>query len=127
MVVEEPIIKEYEKYIEYEKLSNENNENKIKYNNPSMYCYAETNRLITSLSTMIMQEKAQQKDPFWNNSARSLWEGLIGFYLEEYKLNNIKREQITMTSIRKFQNSSMEEKNFKRFKDYIENKAKKKR
>ncbi|MEG1009412.1 MAG: type IV secretory system conjugative DNA transfer family protein, partial [Clostridia bacterium] len=54
--------------------------------------------------------------------ARSLLEGLIGFYLEEFKLDNIKREQMTMTSIRKFQNSSMEERNFKRFKDYIESK-----
>ena len=117
----EPIIKEYEQYIKYEKLSNEDND-KIKYNNLSMSSYAETNRLITSLSTMIMQEKVQQKDPFWNNSARSLLEGLIGFYLEEYKLDNIKREQITMTSIRKFQNSSMEERNFKRFNDYIESK-----
>lgn len=75
-----------------------------------MTSLAETNRLITSLATMIMQEKTQQKDPFWNNSARNLLEGLIGFFLEEYKKNNIKRNQITMTSIRKFQNSSMQEK-----------------
>jgi type IV secretory pathway TraG/TraD family ATPase VirD4 len=85
-----------------------------------MSSYAETNRLITSLATMVTQEKVQQKDPFWNNSARSLLEGLIGFFLEEYKLNKIKREQITMTSIRKFQNSTMEERNQKKFKDYIE-------
>ena len=51
---------------------------------------------------MITQEKVQQKDPFWNNSARQLLEGLIGFFLEEFKLGNIKEEQITMTSIRKF-------------------------
>ncbi|MEG1597772.1 MAG: type IV secretory system conjugative DNA transfer family protein, partial [Bacilli bacterium] len=118
----EPIIIEYEKYIEYERLSKEENNDIVKYNNLAMSSYAETNRLITSLSTMIMQEKVQQKDPFWNNSARSLLEGLIGFYLEEFKLDNIKREQMTMTSIRKFQNSSMEERNFKRFKDYIESK-----
>ena len=71
---------------------------------------------------MIMQEKTQQKDPFWNNSARNLLEGLIGFFLEEYKKNNIKRNQITMTSIRKFQNSSMQEKNFNKFKTYIDRK-----
>ena len=84
-----------------------------------MSSLAETNRLISSLSTMVMQEKVEQKDPFWNNSAKNLLEGLIGFFLEEYKLGNITREKITMTSIRKFQNSSMEENNFKKFKDYI--------
>ena len=118
----EPIIKEYEKYIEYEKKSIMNKKDKVKFNNLAMTSLAETNRLITSLATMIMQEKTQQKDPFWNNSARNLLEGLIGFFLEEYKNGNIKRNQITMTSIRKFQNSSMQEKNFNRFKTYIDRK-----
>ena len=116
----EPIIKEYERYIEYEKKSIVSKKDKVKYNNLAMTSLAETNRLITSLATMIMQEKTQQKDPFWNNSARNLLEGLIGFFLEEYKKNNIKRNQITMTSIRKFQNSSMQEKNFNKFKTYID-------
>ena len=71
---------------------------------------------------MIMIEKVQGKDPFWNNSAKNLLEGLIGFFLEEKKIENIRRDQITMTSIRKFQNSSMEEKNLKNFKKYIEQK-----
>ena len=120
----EPIIKEYESYIEYEKLGlkKSSKKKKLEYNNLSMTAFAETNRLITSLSTMIMNEKGNQKDPFWNNSAKNLLEGIIGFFLEEYKLGNIKREQITMTSIRKFQNSSMEEKNFKKFKSYIDKK-----
>ena len=118
----EPVIKEYEKYIDYDKKSKENKEEKTKYNNLSMSSFAETNRLITSLANMVMQEKTQQKDPFWNNSARNLLEGLIGFFLEEYKKGNIKREQITMTSIRKFQNSSMQEKNFNKFKMYIDKK-----
>lgn len=118
----EPIINEYEKYIEYEKKSIISKKDKVKYNNLAMTSLAETNRLITSLATMIMQEKTQQKDPFWNNSARNLLEGLIGFFLEEYKKNNIKRNQITMTSIRKFQNSSMQEKNFNKFKTYIDRK-----
>lgn len=116
----EPIIKEYEKYIDYEKKSIISKKDRVKYNNLAMTSLAETNRLITSLATMIMQEKTQQKDPFWNNSARNLLEGLIGFFLEEYKKNNIKRNQITMTSIRKFQNSSMQEKNFNKFKAYID-------
>lgn len=91
-------------------------------NNKSMSHYAETNRLISSLATMVMQEKVEQKDPFWNDSAKNLLEGLIGFFLEEYKSGNITRDKITMTSIRKFQNSSMEENNFKKFKDYINTK-----
>jgi len=118
----EPVIKEYEKYMEYEKKAQEESKDKIKYNNLAMSSYAETNRLITSLATMIMQEKTQQKDPFWNNSARNLLEGLIGFFLEEYKKGTIKREQITMTSIRKFQNSSMQERNFNKFKMYVDKK-----
>lgn len=101
-----------------DKLKNE----KISMNNKYMSYYAETNRLISSLSTMVMQEKVEQKDPFWNNSAKNLLEGLIGFFLEEYKAGNITRDKITMTSIRKFQNSSMEENNFKKFKDYINTK-----
>lgn len=120
----EPVIKEFEKYIDYEKKrddSSDENE-KLEFNNLAMSSFAETNRLITSLSTMIMQDKAQQKDPFWNNSAKNLLEGLIGFFLEEYKSGNISREKITMTSIRKFQNSSMQEKNFNKFKMYIERK-----
>ena len=120
----EPIIKEFEKYMEYEKKSesSKNKKDKVKFNNLAMTSYAETNRLITSLSIMVMQEKTQQKDPFWNNSAKNLLEGLIGFFLEEYKDGKIKREQITMTSIRKFQNSSMQEKNFTKFKIYVDKK-----
>lgn len=120
----EPIIYEYERYIEYEKLSNEaKDENKkLEYQNKSISSYAETNRLITSLASMITYDKTQGKDPFWNNSAKNLLEGLIGFFLEEYKDGKIKRDQITMTSIRKFQNSTMEEKNSKKFKSYIEQK-----
>lgn len=121
----EPIISEYENYIEYEKLSleSEDENRKLEYNNLSMSSLAETNRLISSLATMVMQEKSEQKDPFWNDSAKNLLEGIIGFFLEEYKLKNIKRDQITMTSIRKFQNSSMETNNQKKFKDYINQKA----
>ncbi len=121
----DPVINEYENYINYEKLSIEaKGENEqLKYNNQAMSCLAETNRLISSLATMVMQDKVEQKDPFWNESAKNLLEGLIGFFLEEYKLGNISREKITMTSIRKFQNSSMEENNFKKFKDYINTKS----
>ena len=120
----EPIIKEYEKHILYEKKSLEvqNKKKKVEYNNKSMSSLAETNRLISSLADMIMKDKVEAKDPFWNNSARQLLEGLIGFFLEEYKLGNIQRNQITMTSIRKFQNSSMDENNFEKFKSYLDTK-----
>ena len=129
--------KRLEKLLKNEKIKDKNREfinDRIKYNNVSienysviknnlnnnaMSHYAETNRLISSLATMVMQEKHEQKDPFWNESAKNLLEGIIGFFLEEYKLGNIKREKITMTSIRKFQNSSMEQNNFKKFKEYI--------
>ena len=116
----EPIIKEYEKYIEYDKEYNLTKN--IEIGNKAMGALAETNRLISSLATMVMTDKVETKDPFWNNSAKNLLEGLIGFFLEEYKDKKLKREQITMTSIRKFQNSSMETKNFKKFKDYINSK-----
>ena len=69
-----------------------------------------------------MKEKIEPKDPFWNNSAQLLLEGIIGFFLEEYELGNIKREQITMTSIKKFQNSLLIESNFDKFKLYLEDK-----
>ncbi len=117
----EPIICEYEKYIEYENLYSQNKN--IDFQNKSISHLAETNRLITTVSTMIMIDKIEPKDPFWNNSAKNLLEGLISFFLEEYKLNKIKREQITLTSIRKFQNSIMDNKNFNDFNVYIKRKT----
>ena len=116
----QPIINEYEKYIDYDRKYKITNN--IEDGNKAMSSLAETNRLISSLATMIMTDKAEAKDPFWNNSAKNLLEGLIGLFLEEYKLGNIKKEQITMTSIRKFQNSSMEQQNFRKFKEYINSK-----
>lgn len=120
----EPVINEFENYIKYEQLSLETADTveKTKYNNMAMGCYAETNRLITSLSEMIMKEKSEPKDPFWNNSARQLLEGIIGLFLEEYKEKKIQRNQITMNNIRQFQNSSMEDENFDKLKSYIESK-----
>ena len=117
----QPIINEYEKYIEYEKVYSLTQN--VEDGNKAMGALAETNRLISSLATMVMTDKVEAKDPFWNNSAKNLLEGLIGFFLEEYKQGTIKKEQITMTSIRKFQNSSMEQKNFKKFKEYINSKS----
>lgn len=120
----EPIINEFENYIKYEQMALDTIDDieKTKYNNIAMSSYAETNRLITSLSEMVMKDKSEPKDPFWNNSARQLLEGVIGFFLEEYKEKKIKRNQITMNNIRQFQNSSMEDRNFDKLKFYIESK-----
>ncbi|MDD2392270.1 MAG: type IV secretory system conjugative DNA transfer family protein [Bacilli bacterium] len=96
--------------------------NLINLKNISMKHIAETNRLITSLSTMIMSDRFKEKDPFWNNSARNLLEGLIGLFLEEFKKGKIVRERITLTSIKKFQNSSMDDDNFAILQEYIDSK-----
>ena len=108
-------IKKLEQLIESQK------EEKLDFTNSSMFHYAECNRLITSISGMIMNEK-NTKDPFWNNSARNLLEGLIGLFLEDYKDKKITREQITLSSVKKFQNSSMEEENAEKLKEYIKEK-----
>ena len=121
----EPIIVEYEKYLEnIDKSRNKKafDNEKLKFNNIAMSSLAEANRLIKLLSNMIMQDNIESKDPFWNNSAQNLLEGIMGFYLEEYGEKRLKREQITMTSIRKFQNSSMDSSNFIKFKEYISKK-----
>lgn len=120
----EPIINEYENYIKYEKSQvKEYNKSKIlKYSNESNLCLAEANRLIKSLSNMLVKDNSEQKDPFWNNSARSLIEGIISLFLEEYKNNKINRNQITMTSIRKFQNSILKDDNLELLKKYLNSK-----
>lgn len=163
----EPIIKEYDNYIKYDKLAielendinylnscieslkedielmssqnidiqgrdkeilekqkqlEEINHKLIENRNIAMKYLAETNRLITSLAGMIMTDKGNEKDPFWNNSAKNLLEGLIGLFLEEYRKGKLGKEKITLTSIKKFQNSSMDENNFKILVDYIDKK-----
>lgn len=116
----EPIIKEYELFDENEKLSDkEQDENKkIQYKNESIKHLAECNLLIQSLSTMIMADKTA-KEAFWNNSASDLLYGFISLFLEDYVDGKIKREQITLSSIKKFQNSSMTESNLKKLKNYV--------
>ena len=89
--------------------------------NKSMTHYAECNRLISSISAMITNDK-DVRDAFWNNSAKNLLEGIVGLFLEDYKDNKITRDKISLTSIKKFQNSSMTEENAEVFKNYIESK-----
>lgn len=110
------------KFEKYQNLSKEELESQLLENrNNSTSSYAETNRLINSLADMIFAEKGNQ-DPFWNNSASNLLQGLIGLFLEEYKDKKIERKKITMTSVKKFQNSSMEKQNFEKLKRYINKK-----
>jgi len=108
--------------IEKQKQLDEINPKLIENRNVAMKYLAETNRLITSLAGMIMTDKGNEKDPFWNNSAKNLLEGLIGLFLEEYRKGKLGKEKITLTSIKKFQNSSMDENNFKILFDYIDKK-----
>ena len=94
-------------YNENEKLCNQTNDEKEKmiYKNKSIEHLAECNQLISSLSTMVMEDKTA-KEAFWNNSASDLLYGIIFLFLEDYADGKIKREQITLTSMEKFQNSS---------------------
>ena len=119
----EPIICEYEKYSENDKLSIKAKDDykKIKYQNKAIEHLAECNQLIESISRIIMEDKTA-KEAFWNNSASDLLYGLISLFLEEYIDGKIKRKQITLSSIKKFQNSSMTETNHKLLKMYIEEK-----
>ena len=119
----EPIIREYEGFSENEKLAqNEEDEDKrIEYQNKSIEHLAECNQLIESISRIIMEDKTA-KEAFWNNTASDLLYGLISLFLEEYADGKIKREQITLSSIKKFQNSSLTDKNQKTLKKYVEEK-----
>ena len=119
----EPIIREYEQFTNNEKLAKESNnpDERMKYQNNAIEHLAECNQLISSLSTMIMADKTA-KEAFWNNSASDLLYGIISLFLEDYADGKIKREQITLSSIKKFQNSSMASKNLKTLIKYVEEK-----
>ena len=119
----EPIIREYEQFSKNDKLAQieKSNKKKIKYQNKSIEHLAECNQLIESISRIIMEDKTA-KEAFWNNTASDLLYGLISLFLEEYANGKIKREQITLSSIKKFQNSSLTDKNQKLLKKYVEEK-----
>ena len=119
----EPIIREYEQFSKNDKLaqSEKSSKKKIKYQNKSIEHLAECNQLIESISRIIMEDKTA-KEAFWNNTASDLLYGLISLFLEEYAEGKIKREQITLSSIKKFQNSSLTDKNQKLLKKYVEEK-----
>lgn len=89
--------------------SKNNNEilNLIKENqNKSSKHQAETNRLVISLANLIFTEK-ESKDPFWINAAKQLFIGIVGIFLEDYKEGIIDENKINISSVKKFQNSSL--------------------
>ena len=120
----EPVIKEYEQYYEYLKLSEkETDKDKlVEYKNKAIIHYASCNQLVSDISSMIMDD-ITAKEKFWNNSSSDLLYGIIFLFLEDYVEGKIKREQITLTSIKKFQSSSMSDTNNKTLKKYMEQKT----
>ena len=116
----EPVIKEYELYYKYLKLSeNEKDEDKyVEYKNKSIVHYASCNQLVSDISSMIMDD-VTAKEKFWNNSSSDLLYGIIFLFLEDYVEGKIKRNQITLTSVKKFQSSSMSDNNNKKLKKYM--------
>lgn len=87
--------------------SNEDLLGYIKENqNKSIKYQAETNRLVITLANLIFAEK-DSKDPFWINSAKQLFIGIVGIFLEDYKNGLIEENKINISSVKKFQNSSL--------------------
>ena len=76
------------------------------YQNLSSKHQAESNRLVISLADLIFVDK-ETNDKFWINSAKQLFIGICGVFLEDYQKGIIKEEQITISSVKKFQNSSL--------------------
>ena len=77
-----------------------------KYQNLSSKHQAESNRLVISLSDLIFVDK-DTNDKFWINSAKQLFIGIVGVFLEDYKLGIIDEKKINISSVKKFQNSSL--------------------
>jgi len=76
------------------------------FQNSSSSHQAETIRLTNSLADLIFSEK-ESKDPFWLNSSKSLFKGICGILLEDYQKGYIPENKINISSVKKFQNSSL--------------------
>lgn len=76
------------------------------YQNQSSSSQAEATRLINNLADLIFAEK-ETKDPFWLNSSKNLFKGIAGVFLEDYESGLIPENKINVSSIKKFQNSSL--------------------
>lgn len=80
------------------------------FQNDSVSHQAETIRLTNSLANLIFVDK-DTKDVFWINSSKSLFKGICGIFLEDYQKGYITEDKITISSIKKFQNSSLSKEN----------------
>ena len=76
------------------------------YQNISSKHQAESNRLVISLADLIFVDK-DASDKFWINSSKQLFIGIVGIFLEDYKLGLISEDKINIASVKKFQNSSL--------------------
>ena len=78
----------------------------IQAHNFSLKHQAEANRFVISLSNLIFTDN-NANDKFWINSAKNLFIGIVGIFLEDYKLGLIDEKKINVSSIKKFQNSTL--------------------
>lgn len=76
------------------------------YQNISSKHQAESNRLVVSLADLIFVDK-DTNDKFWINSAKQLFIGIVGVFLEDYQEGLIPENKINISSVKKFQNSSL--------------------
>jgi len=76
------------------------------YQNLSSKHQAESNRLVISLADLIFVDK-ETNDKFWINSAKQLFIGICGIFLEDYQKGLITENKINISSVKKFQNSSL--------------------
>ena len=76
------------------------------YQNESSKHQAESNRLVIGLADLIFVDK-ETNDKFWINSAKQLFIGIVGIFLEDYQLGLIDENKINISSVKKFQNSSL--------------------
>ncbi|MGN0973253.1 MAG: type IV secretory system conjugative DNA transfer family protein [Bacilli bacterium] len=93
-----------------EYLSSKSNEDIMlmirEYQNLSSKHQAESNRLVISLADLIFVDK-ETNDKFWINSAKQLFIGICGIFLEDYQNGLITENKINISSVKKFQNSSL--------------------
>lgn len=80
------------------------------YQNLSSKHQAESNRLVISLADLIFVDK-ETNDKFWINSAKQLFIGICGIFLEDYQNGLISENKINISSVKKFQNSSLTKEN----------------
>lgn len=76
------------------------------YQNLSSKHQAESNRLVISLADLIFVDK-DTNDKFWINSAKQLFIGIVGIFLEDFQNGLITENKINISSVKKFQNSSL--------------------